>query len=567
MRIATLTTLALTLLAAAPAAAVVERADTVATYIGGTGSHEMSHPISGDGGRVVFDADTGLPGGDHEIFVWDHATGTTRITDEANKPGPNSIGALDVDFDGTAVAAIAFGDLADTGATISELYRWTEASGWERLTFTSGAVPKVFIFAAAISEDGTRIAFSSRDDYTGENPGGETQVFLWDQGAGFTQITDGSPCGPNAGNLLIDLSGDGNRILFVSNCQYRTANDDLGRDLFLWDETAGVRALTETKPGDTVVRASLNRDGTVAALVSSRDLTGEGIAGDRLYRWVDGEGFTLLSKEEPTWPSAPSISADGNRIVFVAANGQGTDEINPEGTPEIFFWQQGLSDVAALTDSDQIDQGLGNDRPQLSAEGTRLSMLARREFDAPADLRTGHYLIDVLSPQKARPNLLANGSFDTGLGGWRLGLSAVYSPADGKADPASGSALQPNTQSGGGGAVSAIAQCVPVAPATEYVISGLLRIVPGAATGSARLGVHLHPTKTCSGGGFTPLGPAQITRDDGAWIGAHGRFVTGPTTKAVDVVLFAGKNEPGGSLEAGFDDVDLRRDNKVKTLP
>jgi hypothetical protein len=562
MRTARFTTLALALLAAAPAAVAVERADTVATYVGGGSEH---HPISGDGRRVAFVEFT--VGGDYEISIWEHESGSTQITDEANKPGPNAVGALDVDFDGTAVAAIALGDLADTGAVIPELYRWTEASGWQRLTFTSGSVPKVFTFDAAISEDGTRIAFASSDDYTGENPGGEQQVFLWDEGAGFTQVTHGFPCGPNGANFLRDMGGDGSRVLFSSRCRYGAANDDLGLDLFLWDETTGVVALTETKPGDAVVRASLDRDGTVAAVVSNRDLTGESISGHRLYRWVDGGGFTLLSKQEPASPATPSISANGDRIVYVAPNGQGSAEINPENAPELFFWQQGLPDVAALTDSGQTDQGLGNDLPRLAADGTRLAMVAQREFDAPADVRTGHYVIDVLSPQQARPNLLANGSFDTGLGGWRLGLSAVYSPADGKADPASGSALQPNTQAGGGGAVSAIAQCVPVAPATAYVVSGLLRIVPGNNTGSARLGVHLHPTKTCSGGGFTPLGPAQITRDDGAWIGAHGRFVTGPTTKAVDVVLFAGKNEPGGALEAGFDDVSLRRDNKIKILP
>ena len=567
MRIATPTILALAVLAATPAAAAVERADTVATYIGGTGGLAQ-HPISGDGSRVVF---TEFVDQNWEIFVWEHEAGVSRITDESSDPLSSTVFALDVDYDGTAVAATASGDLADTGATTTELYRWTERSGWERLTFTAGPIPKLLASQMAISEDGTRIAFVSRDDYTGENPAGELQVFLWNEGAGFTQVTHGFPCANGGGNFLGDLSGDGSRILFTSRCRYGTANEDLNLDLFLWDEATGVRALTETKgSGVGGITVSLNHDGTIAALVSFHDLTGEGLAGvDYLYRWVDGRGFELLTKE-PIARSVASISADGNRIAYVAANGQGTDEINPEGTPELFFWQEGLPDVAALTDSAQTHLNLGNRVPHLSADGTRLSMVALRPFDAPTDLRTGYYVIDVLSPQKAKKNLLVNGSFDAGLGGWALGSAAAFSPEDGKADPASGSALQPNSQAGGGGAVSSISQCVPVTPGTEYVISALLRIVPGANTGSARLRVLLYPTKNCSGG-FTSLTPAAITRNDGAWIGAHGRFValTSPASlnASARVFLVAGKNEPGGSLEAGFDDVNLRRDNEVKILP
>ncbi len=562
MRTAFSTTLALALLAAAPAAAVVERADTVATYLGAGSEH---HPISGDGRRVALVEFTGLIGGDNEIFIWEHETGKSQITDETSKPGLNKVGALDVDFDGTAVAAIASGDLADTGNTGYRLFRWTAEADWQQLTFTPGAT---YPFAAAISEDGRRIAFASTDDLTGQNPGGVQQIFLWDEGAGFTQITHGTPCGAIDGNYLDAMSGDGRRVLFSSTCRFGADNDDLGVDLFLWDETAGVRALTEIKNADILVAASLDRDGTVAAVVSPDDLTGEGVFGSHLYRWVDGdEGFMLLTKQSVLFRT-PAISAGGNRIAYVARNGQGTAEINPEATPELFFWQQGLPDVAAATDSGQTDPTGGNVLPHLSADGTRLSMVAERAFDAPADLRTGHYVIDVLSPQKARPNLLVNGSFDTGLGGWELGLDAAYSgDIDGKDDPASGSALQFNDQDGGGTVASSFSQCVPVARSTEYLVSGLLRILPGAVTGSARLGVRLHATRNCSGVSLTPPIAAAITRDDGAWIGAHRRFVTAPTTRAVEVLLLAGKNEPGGELAAGFDDVSLRRDNAVKILP
>lgn len=561
MRIATAILIATALASPLAAEAATQRADVAATFIGGIGEH----PISGDGRRVVFDDYEGTPtDGDFDIFLWDRDEGYRRLTDEYPKPGLNFVDALAVDHDGDTVAAIAKGDLADTGATADELYRWTEAAGWERLTFTDRQIPKIFPGAMAISADGDRIVFTSRDDYTGDNPDGELQIFLWDETGGISQITHGFPCGDFGGNFAEDLSGDGRRILFSSRCQYGTSNPDLGMDVFLWDETGGVRALTHSRT-EIGISATLDHDGDTAAVVSRFDVTGRGITGTNLYRWIDGSGFERLRKDVSQ--VTPSIDAAGDRIVYVADNGQG-GKLNPEGADEIFFWQEGLADVAAITDSAQTDDGFGNTEPHLSADGTRLSMFALRAFDAPADERTGHYVIDVLSPQARRPNLLDNGGFDAGLTGWRTASSAVFSPDDGKEDPASGSAIQRNDQpNGSGGGVSAIDQCIKVEPKTEYLVSALLRIVPGDRAGRAFVRVNLYPSEDCGGSPETFVTVAESARADGAWTADFGRFTTGPATRTARVVLFAGKDDDGGELEAGFDDLVLRRDNPVEILP
>ena len=100
----------------------------------------------------------------------------------------------------------------------------------------------------------------------------------------------------------------------------------------------------------------------------------------------------------------PSISAVGSRIAFTAKNGQGTSD-NPEGAPELFLWKIGLG-IVTLTDSEQTDTSSGNERPDLTDDGTRLSMVALRAFDAPHDNRSGYFVIDIRGLGVLSPNWL-----------------------------------------------------------------------------------------------------------------------------------------------------------------
>src|SRR4051812_47554297 len=73
------------------------------------------------------------------------------------------------------------------------------------------------LVAPAISQDGTRIAFASRDDLLGTNSDGNSEIFLFD-GARLTQVTNTSP-GSLAnritnGNFQPSMSDDGRFIAF-----------------------------------------------------------------------------------------------------------------------------------------------------------------------------------------------------------------------------------------------------------------------------------------------------------------------------------------------------------------
>jgi len=128
----------------------------------------------------------------------------------------------------------------------------------------------------SINADGTRIAFVSDADLTGENPDGNREIFLFDTTtATFTQITDTTEF--RAGLPLSfspSINADGTRIAFVSSADLTGGNPDGNREIFLFDTTTTTfTQITDTTPGRSF-SPSINADGTRIAFHSSADLTG-----------------------------------------------------------------------------------------------------------------------------------------------------------------------------------------------------------------------------------------------------------------------------------------------------
>lgn len=386
---------ALGLASAAPDARAL---DVVATFLESDSGATVNHAISGDGRRIVYasasDPVGGNADGNDELFLWDQSLGVSQITDTT---GSSIYWALDIDHTGHTIAMVARPDEGGPGIPKDDLYRWVDGAGWTRLTTATSLFDQVFVDGIRISADGRTVLFSSSGDYTGANASMELQVFLWRAVGGFEQITAATPCGGGGGNFSGDLSGDGKRILLTSRCRINGGNPDLNGDMYLWDESSGFTALTDELT-DLSILGSLDADGSTAALVSSLDFVNGGSAGgEHLFRWREVGGFEQLSSE-PVAHRAPSIDAGGTRIAYTAANGQGTAG-NPEGSNEIFLWDGGA--IFELTASTEVTLSYGNERPRLDDAGTRLVMWAAGAFDAPTDLRTGYFLLDVPEPGAA----------------------------------------------------------------------------------------------------------------------------------------------------------------------
>jgi Tol biopolymer transport system component len=151
-----------------------------------------------------------------------------------------------------------------------------------------------------ISDDGSRIVFTSTADLTGANPNLSSELFLFDvPTATFVQVTsndvefDRQQYGENAGNIvdvgnfgltgniLPKISGDGNRIAFLSDLDPTLHPlDDLTRDnlgselgIFLFDTARAAFSQITPSLGGAFAKPSTTGSGDLVSFVSFGNLT------------------------------------------------------------------------------------------------------------------------------------------------------------------------------------------------------------------------------------------------------------------------------------------------------
>ncbi len=166
----------------------------------------------------------------------------------------------------------------------------------------------------------------------------------------------------------------------------------------------------------------------------------------------------------------------------------------------------------------------------------------------------------------AAANILNNGSFATGLGGWAATPSVEWAP-DGAAGPGSGSARI----RGNPGVVGALAlqQCATVSPGVDYDFraTALLPYSP-EAEGGVSLRVVWHSWPGCEGAtlGLSPaldfphVAPAVWTRRSLERL----RAPSGAASASVQIVHWA--SGPDLAFSAFVDDVELSASNRFVTL-
>lgn len=264
--------------------------------------------------------------------------------------------------------------------------------------------------ASAVSADGRYVAFTSSAQLAGVPTGGFAQLYLRDRVAGTTELVSSSAAGAAAnasvdvedvGNVLFDISGDGRFVVFASTATNMTPADaDPARDVYRKDMVTGEVALVSVSSGGEKASAavggdpSISYDGTRVAFTSGQATNlfpgdASGALSDVVVRDL-AAGTTTLAAVNAAGQQAngsterPSISADGNVVVFEApagtfnllpgdAGGRGNDVV--------------VRNLAAGTTAGASDPSVptGSGFPDVSGAGRYVVLETGHAYDAVND--------------------------------------------------------------------------------------------------------------------------------------------------------------------------------------
>jgi Tol biopolymer transport system component len=209
---------------------------------------------------------------------------------------------------------------------------------------------------------------------------------------------------------LPELSADGRFVVFGSNARDLVPFDDNGPggwDVFTLDTSNGV--LTRITHGrheeiSWFEGYSISADGRYIAFESASSTL---VAGDRngradIFLWDRATGGTTRLTDGNGRSGAPSISSDGNRVVFAS---DATDLVpgDANGVADVFLWTRGASTIARLPGTD------GGSRASLSGDGGHAGFSSPDGF-VVMDIGTGVRTVVAAGPTESS-DLSFDGSF------------------------------------------------------------------------------------------------------------------------------------------------------------
>jgi uncharacterized repeat protein (TIGR01451 family) len=281
-----------------------------------------------------------------------------------------------ISADGTRIAFESGANLTgDNPDGNSEIFLYdTVSDTLTQITSTTAGQSSI----PTINADGTRIAFKSSANLTGGNPDGTEEIFLFDTTTNtLSQITNTTG---SVGSFRIVSNADGTRIAFESSANLTGGNPDGNFEVFLYDTTAGTLTQITNTNGAFSGSPSINADGTRLVFQSGANLTGGNPDCNReifLYNATTGT-YTQITSTTVGGSFESPINSDGTRIALAStANLTGG---NPDGTEEIFLYNATSGTFTQITSATA-----GNSfEPSISADGTRIA------FSSRADLTGGN---------------------------------------------------------------------------------------------------------------------------------------------------------------------------------
>jgi len=327
----------------------------------------------------------------------------TNMTEEGLSSNPSISG------DGRIVGFESTEDIAGAGG--AEAFRALRANvSVDPATFVQLAATRAP--APAISQDGSRIAFASKDNPLGTNNDGNSEIFLHD-GARLIQVTNTSPGDisnrVSNGNFLPSISDDGRFIAFSSNRDLAGGNADGNLEIFVYDSVApsftqltnssGIVGASDAKISGNAANVAYIRDNG-STFSTNRDLVLQNRVGTPSLRIVAAATPSLAM----TYGRA--ISDDGQRVVWSAQTATNTTQVF------LFDGRNGnaMRQITALG-SRVTDVPL---HPGISGDGTKISFATRRAVPGQgsnSDTGVELYTFDVPSGTFGRvTNVTASGA-------------------------------------------------------------------------------------------------------------------------------------------------------------
>lgn len=265
--------------------------------------------------------------------------------------------------------------------------------------------------APAISEDGSRLAFASKDNPLGTNDDANSEIFLYD-GDKLIQITNTSPADTSTrvtdGNFQPSISDDGRYIAFSSNRQPGVQNSDGNLEIYIYDAVAqSLTQLTNSAGVVGSVEPKISGNGNNVAYIHDSGATP---SSSRRLLLTSRNGLTPVRVISPEVDGLAltygrAISDDGLRIVWSARTAINSSQVflfdgrNGDTTRQITTLGTRLTDVPL--------------HPTISGDGGRIAFATRRAVSATGSNSDGSvelYTFDIPSGTLGRVTNVNNSS-------------------------------------------------------------------------------------------------------------------------------------------------------------
>ena len=294
----------------------IEKEFTQVTFIT-TGSAGSPY-ISADGTLVAFDAEADIngvpPNGNRQIYLYDVASGiitpiTNEMTGDSRDPSINGLN--------TQIAFVSdanINGLNPPGGVNRQIFLYDINSGvFDKVTDGTGFL----LINPASNTDGNRIAFTSSSDYTGQNPSGFRQVFLYNGNTdGISQITQATTTTTSSTSFAID--GSGSLIAFSSDGDPNGgALPGNQTQVFLFDGSSFSFEQITSSPDQGAFSPAVGQDGSCVVFSSRIDITGENPEEEVKTFLYDIASATFEQVGNPPGrQSNPATNADCTKIAF-----------------------------------------------------------------------------------------------------------------------------------------------------------------------------------------------------------------------------------------------------------